>query len=211
VERIAARSYADSLGELRPFSDVRRWNYTAPVVTAGFRWDAPGGIRLAGSILAGGELDANASAGAAEDHTYGAPLELSVGTSARFSRLWSGTAGLVWARTPSGSDSTVSRDGMRVGGGLEYGGVRSGSRTYPIRLGARWSQLPYHLDGETAPTEMAFGMGLGFLLGEPADPAAVADISLERASRSGLDSGAIAGGLEERLWRFTFSLSLFGR
>jgi hypothetical protein len=215
LDRTAVRSYSDTSTtnpiQLRPFEERLRWRYFAPIGTVGFRLDVAGVVRVSGSLLAGGDLEASAQEGDAVDRTYGAPLELSAGASARLSSLLMATAGGVWSRLPDAGDGAVSRETVRIGGGVEYQGVRSGSRSYPVRLGARWAQLPYHLADESAPTELALGGGLGFLLGDPADPAAVADIALERGFRNGLDGGAVAGGVEERLWRFTFSLSLFGR
>jgi hypothetical protein len=215
LDRLAVRSYIDTASSdpivLRPFQERLRWRYFAPIASAGFRLDVAGRVRLSGSLLAGGKLEARGQEGDAEDRTYGAPLQLSAGASARLSPLVIATAGGAWARLPDAGDSAVSRETLRFGGGVEYQGVRSASRIYPVRLGARWAQLPYYLAGESAPTESALGLGLGFLLGEPADPAAVADIALERGFRNGLEGASLNGGVEERLWRFTFSLSLFGR
>ena len=215
LDRVAVRSYNDTSTmnriQLRPFEERLRWRYFAPIGAVGFRLDVAGAVRLSGSVLAGGDLKASAQEGDAEDRTYGAPLEVTTGASARLSPLLMATAGAGWARLPDAGDGAVSRNTLRLGGGIEYQGVRSTTRSYPVRLGARWAQLPYHLADETGPTETAIGLGLGLLLGDPADPAAVADIALERGFRSGLDGGSLDGGVEERLWRFTFSLSLFGR
>jgi hypothetical protein len=215
LDRTAVRSYNDTTTTdpilLRPFQERLRWRYFAPIAAVGARLDIGGVVRLSGSALAGGDLKAYAQEGDAEDRTYGAPLELSAGASARVSPLLMATAGGAWSRLPDAGEDAVSRETLRFGAGVEYQGVGSGARTYPVRLGARWAQLPYHFADESAPTETALGLGLGFVLGDPADPAAVADIALERGFRNGLDGGAVAGGVEERLWRFTFSLSLFGR
>jgi hypothetical protein len=67
------------------------------------------------------------------------------------------------------------------------------------------------MDDESQPTEKGVSAGLGFRLGDPMDPAAIADFSIERASRSGLDGGVVSGGVDEQLWRITFSLSIFAR
>lgn len=211
VERTAARSFADSAGRMRSFQEQLRWRYSAPIASVGVRWDVADVLRLGASVMAGGDLVATGSGGAAEDREYGAPLEVSGGASLRVARVLLATAGAVWARPPATGGETVSRETLRVGGGVEYQGVRSGQRTYPIRLGARWAQLPYHLSGESAATEWSAGAGIGFRIGDPRDPAAVADIGLERGARSGLAGGAVAAGVQERLWRFSVSLSLFAR
>lgn len=211
VDRFAVRTFEDAGNSIRFFEERRRWRYSAPIGIAGVRWDAASGLRVAASVMAGGELAARSDDEGADDRDYGAPLEVNAGGSLRLSPLLMATAGGAWSRVPSTAEPTVSSETMRVGGGVEYQGLRSGLRTYPIRLGARWAQLPYHFNSESQPTERGVSGGIGFRLGDPMDPAAVADFSVERASRSGLSGGAVAEGVDEQLWRFTFSLSLFAR
>lgn len=217
LERLALRTFtgdtiadADMPESLREFEQRLRWTYLAPMGAVGIRWDLAGRFRIGASAMVGGTVDADGREGAAEDRTYGGPLEFAAGASARLSPLFLANAGGVWSRMPGTEGETVTRETVRVGAGLEYQGVRSATRTYPVRLGTRWAQLPYHLADETAPTEWAAGAGLGFRLGDPANPAAVADIGVERGSRTGLVSASRDDGLRERHWRFTFSLSLFG-
>jgi hypothetical protein len=211
VERLAARRFSgDTTGELRPFEDRMRWNYLAPIAGLGVRWDVAGIARFGASALVGGNLEATGVEGRAEDRSYGSPLALAAGASARVTPLINANAGAIWQRMPAvDSDNLVSTETVRVGGGIEYQGVRSGARTYPVRLGARWEQLPYHLQNEEQASEWSAGLGIGFRLGEPVNPAALADITLERAERTGL-GGAAVTSLSERMWRITFSLSLFG-
>jgi hypothetical protein len=211
VERLAFRSFTDSANSIRSFEERRRWRYSAPIASAGFRWDPVSGVRLGANVMAGGDLKARTDDDDAEERDYGAPLELNAGASLRLSPLLMATAGGGWSRVPETAGETVSSETLRAGGGLEYQGLRSGLRSYPIRLGVRWSQLPYHMDDESQPTELGFAGGLGLRFGDPLDPAAVADFSVERATRSGLAGGAVSGGVDEQLWRLTFSLSLFAR
>jgi hypothetical protein len=210
IERIAVRAFSgDTLELLRPFEQRLSWRYLAPIAAVGARWDVGGFARLSASAMTGGRLEAEGVDGTATDRSYGAPLEVAGGASAQVSPLVTVNAGTVWSRVPSTEGSTVASESLRIGGGVEYQGVRSGLRTYPVRLGARWEQLPYYLQGETQPTEWAAGVGLGFRLGDPANPAALADLAVERGARSGLGGGAVSG-VNEQIWRFTFSLSLFG-
>lgn len=211
VERLAIRTFADSANSIRAFEERRRWRYSAPIGVAGFRWDPASGIRVGASVMAGGELAARSDDEGAVERDYGSPLEVTAGASVRISPLLMATAGGSMSRMPGTDGTTTTSDAMRAGGGLEYQGLRSGLRTYPIRLGVRWSQLPYHLENESQPTELGFSGGLGFRLGDPMDPAAVADFSVERATRTGLTGGAVSDGVDEQLWRITFSLSLFAR
>jgi hypothetical protein len=209
VERLAARSFADTAGTLSPFADERRWHYTAPVAAAGARLDIAGRMRVAASAMIGGSLKATGEDDEG-DREYGAPLELAAGASGRLSSVFIGNVGTVWSRTPEVDSGVESRATMRVGAGVEYQGMRSGQRVYPLRLGAQWAQLPYYANGEDPATEWSAAIGAGFRLGDPADPAAVADLSVERGGRTGLGTSSV-DPIEERLWRFTFSLSLFAR
>ncbi|MGH7449446.1 MAG: hypothetical protein ACRELT_17865 [Longimicrobiales bacterium] len=211
VNRHAVRTFADSAAAIRFFEERRRWRYSAAIAAAGFRWDVASGVRIGASVMAGTELEARSDDEGAEDRDYGAPLELNAGASMRLAPLLMATAGGTWSRAPSTAGATISSETLRVGGGLEYQGLRSGLRTYPFRLGVRWSQLPYHMDGETQPTEIGIAAGVGFRLGDPMDPAAVTDLSVERGIRSGLAGGTVSDGVDEQLWRVTFSLSIFAR
>jgi hypothetical protein len=201
VTRQAARAFVDSAGlQFRTFNHEFGWRYSGVVGVVGARWDLLGRVRLAGSAMFGGDVTATGFTDDSEDRTYGGPRELSAGASARVSPLLLATGGAVWSRMPTTDGPVESRETLRVGGGLEYQGVRSGVRTYPLRLGAHYAELPYHRTGA----------GVGFLLGDAAAPAAVADIGIERGRRTGLNSAA-GDELSESLWRFSVSLSLFAR
>jgi hypothetical protein len=210
LERVVSRTFAgDAAPSLAPFEYRLRWTYLAPLGAVGIRWDIAGIARVGASATLGGTIAATGVTGEAGDRSYGAPAELAGGLSATISPLLTANGGVVWSRPPATDRPTVGRDALRVGGGLEYQGIGAGLRTYPVRLGARWEQMPYHLEGETPAEERAVSAGIGFRIGDPANPAAVADIGVERARRSGLAGGAV-NTLGEALWRFTFSLSLFG-
>ncbi|CAN5633656.1 hypothetical protein BH23GEM10_BH23GEM10_16410 [soil metagenome] len=212
VERTAGRAFIGAEGSgFNLLTDTYRWSYQAPVATVGMRLDIAGRVRVGASAMAGGELQARAQTDDAVDREYGAPLELSAGASARLSSLLVANGGAVWSRVPSISDEVIARETVRFGAGLEYQGIRNGQRTFPLRLGAHRAELPYHLAGEEAATEWGVGVGFGFRIGDPVDPAAVADIGIERGGRSGFGGGAVDGGLSESLWRFNISLALFAR
>jgi long-subunit fatty acid transport protein len=212
VERLASRTFNDdTTGSLANFEQRLRWRFKAPIATVGARWDVGGIARIGASITAGGDIKAYTvgDSVASEDRKYSAPLQVAAGTSVRLSNLLLAAGGVTWDRVPTVGNGTENRETIRVGGGLEYEGLRSGLRTYPLRIGARWGQLPYYLTGEEAAKEWSAGLGLGFRLGNPQDPSALADIGIERGSRSGLAGTAVPGGVSEKLWRFTVSLSLF--
>jgi hypothetical protein len=209
VERRVQRTFTDSLASLASFDQRLNWRFMAPIASLGARWDLSEDLRVGASVMAGGKLEARGDTASAVDRDYGAPLEVSGGVSARLSSDLLVTGGAVWAKMPSTEGVTVSHETMRVGGGVEFEGVRRGLRTFPIRLGARWAQLPYSATGEEAPTEWGIGGGMGFRLGDPANPAAVFDFAAERGARSGLAGTTLTEGVSEKLWRFTVSLSLF--
>jgi hypothetical protein len=219
LDRGISRSYPDSTLGLRPFETHSRWNYSGPQATLGARWDPMADLRFGASVTWSGTLKAKPTEGSTTEYEYDMPLRFAVGASGRVgSNLIAAVSGtwVSWTsddyRTPGSLEATTAEQQMEIGGGIEYQELRSGNRIFPLRLGARTSKLPFHLVGEEAPTEWAITGGLGLRLVEDEfGPLAVADIGVERATREGLTSSAAADGLKETFWRFTVSLSLFGR
>ena len=108
--------------------------------------------------------------------------------------------------------AAARRDTWRWGGGFEYGGIQTGARSFPVRLGGSYAQLPYFNVGEEPATEWSAAFGLGFrLAGDEAGPLAVLDATFERGGRSGLESTVNADGLSESFWRVSIKLALLGR
>jgi len=209
VERRVRRTFADTSVTLSTYDQRTNWRFFAPLVSVGARWEPSELIRVGASLMAGTDLDATADSVDDGERIYGAPLEFAAGASARLSSVLLVTAGGAWSRMPSTEGGIETHATMRFGGGLEYEGVRRGQRTFPVRLGARWTGLPYAASGEEQPTEWGIGGGLGFRLGDPANPAAVVDFGVERGERSGLSGITLDQGVTEKLWRFTVSLSVF--
>lgn len=220
INRALFRTYPDTALQLRDFETHRRWEYSAPQASAGFRFDpVPGYLRIGGSVTWSGTLKARPAEEATTEYEYDMPLRFAVGASGRVGRDWLAAVTGSFApwgdgdyRTPGDEEPTIASTEMSVGGGVEYTGLRRGSRIFPLRLGARTTKLPFHREGEDAPSEWAVTGGIGLrLVEDDFGPLAVADIGVERASRTGLGSASTQGGLEEHFWRFTVSLSLFGR
>ncbi|HEY0304225.1 MAG TPA: hypothetical protein VGC44_04590 [Longimicrobiales bacterium] len=220
LDRGFSRTYPDTTLGFRDFETHTRWNYSAPQASVGFRWDPMSDLRVGGSVTWSGTLKAEPSdSGPALTYEYDMPLRFAVGASGRVGRnLYAAVSGtwVSWSsgdyRTPGSLEATAAEQQMEIGGGLEYQELRSGNRIFPLRLGARTAKLPFHLVGEEAPTEWAITGGIGFRLVEDEfGPLAVADVGVERATREGLSSSAVSEGLKESFWRFTVSLSLFGR
>jgi hypothetical protein len=219
LDRRLSRSFPDTTVTLNPFATNLRWNYNGPFATVGAYFDVAGTTRLAATATWNGTLDIEGVAGVARDDETSLPLRLNAGGSTLLSSLWLAAAGVEWTGNGSAPERAFSagdalaerRNTWRIGGGLEYAGIVTSSRTFPLRLGGSWAQLPYYNPGESPASEWSGALGIGLRLAEDdAGPLAVGDITLERGSRSGLETTARPGGLTESFWRFTFSLSLFG-
>jgi long-subunit fatty acid transport protein len=221
LSRTVTRTYPDTALGLLPFRTVMRWEYQALFARLGVRWeDASHSLRVASSLLISENLDIRGREGGANDENASLPVRFSLGAtgvitpllllSVGTERTFNGAADRVFSATNS---LAASRDTWRLGGGLEYIGVRSGAgRTWPVRLGGGYAQLPYFNVGETPAKEWYAGLGLGYrLAGAEESPLAVVDAGVERGGRSGLVSTLNPDGLSESFWRFTFSLSVFGR
>lgn len=221
LDRSVQRTFADSVFD--PFESRLRWSYRAPQAALGFRFDPAAGTRVAGSVIFAGKLKAIAEDSAAQDRTYGSSMKMNVGASSLLTRSLMATVGAsrekypeitsAAVNTPTGVTAGAStRDTWQYGGGLEYGGLRTGTRVFPFRVGARYQQLPYAGVAETAPKEFSVSVGTGYnLTTDTGMPQALFDLSLERASRKGFEGPVAADGLKENFWRMNFTLSLFGR
>jgi hypothetical protein len=217
LDRRVTRTFSDSTIGLQPFDTRLQWDYSGTWATAGARFDLPGVARFGASLSISGDLDVNGLDEGARDDRADMPMIFTAGASGVLSSTLTAAAGTEWTGGAAGrvlqAEDAVSfrRDTWRAGGGLEYTGWRGAARTWPIRLGVNWAQLPFHDEGETPASEWAAGFGFGLnVTGDAASPLAILDMSVERGSRSGLESTALPGGLSESFWRWTFSLSLFG-
>lgn len=217
--RAARRTFPDSIDDLVAYDREQRWTYNGAFARVGMRFDPDPAVRLGVTFEIAGDLDVEGQTPDTEGATVELPMRITAGASALLSPTLMIAAG--GERAMSGATDGVfstegvtsfARDTWRFGGGLEFTGTRGGSRIYPIRLGGSYAQLPYYGTDESAASEWAFGAGIGVRF-QPTSltSSAAIDASFERGGRSGLASPAIPDGLSESYWRFTFSLSLFGR
>ncbi|HUG01044.1 MAG TPA: hypothetical protein VML95_04235 [Longimicrobiales bacterium] len=230
LTRSVRRTFVDSAGLLRPFEEEARWSYGAPLLTVGARWDPVERIRLGGAVTVAGRLDADGEDGT-PDRSFDMPLQVDVGASAILSAnlLLAGSMRYAdWSAAGEGFDpaedptqaSPAAGDEWRVGGGLEWGGLTSGARSFPLRLGFRIGKLPFRpvVRSEDAlpaeadrPTEWSVGAGLSFrLTGQDAGPGALVDAGIERG-RISAEGATPLPDIVESYWRFTLSLGVFGR
>lgn len=143
-----------------------------------------------------------------ERKDYTNPLGVDAGASAQVGQNTIVVASGRWAGWSAANDELASvggaRDALAVAGGVEYLGVSLFRKALPLRLGARYGQLPFRWTTTAAfPNERAVTAGLGTSFG---GGAALFDASAERGWR-----GGAAAGVDEPYWRFSFSLHVLGR
>lgn len=208
-----------SVGLLEPYSEARTFRYGGPSVQVGFRWDPLDVLRVGGSVKWSGTLRADSLAGPVPSRDFDLPIQVAGGASAylapgllaAFSGRWSG-----WSVTdPTGNladpDADItSRDTWELGGGLELDNPeRRALRTFPLRLGFQYRQLPFTFVSDN-PREWLAGLGLGMRMGTNVDtPLARVDLTIQRGARTATGSATIPD-LNEVVWRFALSISLFG-
>lgn len=205
-------------GGLRTYVDDLEVAYSAPLATVGVRWAPTEVVQLGGSVTWIGSMDADVDGeedaddgapdpGAPRSGSIDMPFQLAGGASAYLDADLIASVSGRWSGWSAAADDLTggADDAWEVGGGLEYLGTRAVNRVFPIRLGARYTRLPFPVGG-SAPTEWGLSAGLGALLaGTEEAPAAEVNGSLERGWRGSLDEN----GIEERFWRVTVSVALF--
>lgn len=209
-----------AVATLDPFSDEFEYRYVGPLAQVGARLDLGDLARIGASVTWSGSLEADSAAGRVSTREFDLPLQVAAGASAylgpsllaAFSARWSG-----WSATdvPAGALPLVAgsgpgRDTWELGGGLEWDDPTSRSaRSFPIRVGVQYRQLPFYLADE-APTEWFAGAGIGMRIGsDPTNPLALLDLTVQRGARTAAGDDTI-GDLDESVWRFSLSLALFG-
>lgn len=209
-----------SSGATFPAVTATRIDYGGVGFAAGARWSPSEAFTLAGSVSAGGSIDAELEA--VDDTTverseksYAYPVRLDGGASARITQNTVVAVSGTWTGWSSVGDDLAggagsARDVVSVAGGIEWEGLAARRRAFPIRLGARWTQLPFRWEapggGDAAaefPEERAVSAGIGARI---AGGAARLDLAGERGTR-----GGDAAGFTEDFWRLALSLSLLGR
>lgn len=220
VDRAVTRQFPDTADELRSFETRSRWDYSGPVAAVGVRWDPIPELRVGASVIWSGTLDAEPQEGSTSSHSYDLPLRIAAGISGRvnprllltFSTTISDYDESARYSAPGTTAPTVAKRTVDFGGGVEWSQLRRGDRSFPLRAGFRRTMLPFHNEDEEAATEWAASGGIGLrLVEDDFGPLAVADVGFERGKRSGWEGTRTGDGLAENFWRFTVSVSLFGR
>lgn len=209
-----------SLGQLEVFTETRSVTYFAPMAQLGVSWDPMNEVRIGASLTWAGTLSADSATGPATSREYDLPLQLAGGASAYLgpsllatvSGRWSGwsAVGDIPGTGFRTTNVATGQDTWEVGGGLELDDPSSRtSRSFPVRVGAQYRQLPFTF-GSTVPTEWLVGGGVGMRVGAtPENPLIRADLSVQRSERTAAGDST-TGELSESAWRFSLSLSIFG-
>ena len=205
----------DSVAPLTPLlPDANRTEaeYGGVGVNAGVEWSPRNGVVLAAAGSGGGTLDATPVGDTlAQAAGYSLPLTLHAGGSARLTPAATVAVATRWAGWSRAADdlrdSGGARDEWGVSGGLEYDPPSSGTRSFPLRVGARYTALPFRRVAQSGdfdfPGEAALTAGVGARF---ARGAASIDLAGERGWR-----GSEGAGVDESFWRAALSLTLFGR
>ncbi|HET7234373.1 MAG TPA: hypothetical protein VFJ16_30445, partial [Longimicrobium sp.] len=199
------------IGGLSTAETAVTYAYSGVQGGAGVRWQPATAFSASAAVHGGGRIRARADDDSlgTSNREYTSPLRADVGASARLNPSTMLAASASWTGWSSLNDelsaSGGSRDAASVTAGVEYTGVTFARKTIPLRLGARYGQLPFRWQGAgTAfPNEKAVSAGLGWSLG---GRAALIDAAAERGWR-----GGGSAGIDEPYWRFSFSLQVLGR
>ncbi len=201
---------------VREFPDTATGLFLAPALSfsersyggvgfaAGARWTPSEALNVAASVSGGGRLRAEGPEG---ERSYTLPFSGAVGASGRVARRTLVAASGTWTGWAGTADDLAEPGGVRnvwaLSTGLEQELEGRLERAYPLRLGVRYSLLPFASPGGAFPAERALTGGFGARLG---GGAARVDFGAERGWR---DAGGSA--FQEDFWRFSASMTVLGR
>jgi hypothetical protein len=190
-----------------------RWRWIGPAAAVAARWDPNELIRVSASVNWYGTLEAQP-----QDSTPGStvqfdlPLEFRTGASFGLTPelIVNGSFYYAGWETTGRSLGNESQDvaseasaATGFGGGVEWGGLGIAGKSFPLRFGYRWQELPFLFDGDQ-PVESSLSGGIGFNLAQAEGIVlAKTDIAVERGSRS-------AQALTERFWRISITFQAAG-
>ncbi len=193
------------------------WGYQGLGGSLGVRWVPTDALSLGAAVSGGAKLrarpigDADSVGSALVGKDYTLPLTFDVGASGRVTQGATLALAGRWAGWSTADDELAAvggaRDSWTVSGGVEFDAARQDRRSFPLRVGARYSALPFRWGTGAAasefPAERAVTAGLGARL---AGGAALVDLAGERGWR-----GGGSATLDESYWRLSLSLTLLGR
>lgn len=189
-----------STAGFRPLREVDQLSFQGTGLSVGFMWRAHPRVTLGGVMRSDGKLETT------RDSVRGRDIDLP--TSFTGGAMIALTPRIKWSNTVTQKTWSDAADGLgaagtgktfdvlEVGSGLEIGGGVEGSKL-PIRLGVRYSQLPFSPTADQA-RELDFSFGTSLLI---ANDRGIIDFSIERLLRDG-------AGAEERAWHISFGITV---
>jgi len=185
--------------------------YSGVMGGVGVRWQPGTAFSASAAVHGGGRIRAHSESDSTslETKDYTSPVRADVGASGRLNERTVLAASASWTGWSSLNDELAgsggARDAASVTAGVEYTGFSFARKAIPLRLGARYAQLPFRWSGMDAayPNERAISAGLGWSFG---GRAAMLDAAAERGWR-----GGSAAGIDEPYWRLSFSVQVLGR
>ncbi len=208
LDRSLTRTYGDEeTTDVDSYVESGTWSYEAWAFTAGVSADLSSRARVAVSVQAPTELDAEGEAETrGSDRTYSLPVQYRAGASVTVSPALVVSASVLLAdwsdvqRDLQGAALAGDQNGYGIG--VELSRARFFGRTVPLRLGFRETGIPFTFDPDG--TERIISGGLGLELATSGDVVlAGVDLAVERGHRFG-------GGINEKFWRATISLLASG-
>ncbi|HET6232960.1 MAG TPA: hypothetical protein VFE05_22980 [Longimicrobiaceae bacterium] len=205
------RTFTDSASTLAATVYGTDWSYGGVGFAGGVRWNPVEPVNLSVAVAGGGHIRADAGSDTlAANRTYPRPIAVDLGASGRVAPNTTLAVAGRWMQWSKASDALVASGGARdlrsASAGVEFGGFSLGGRNLPLRVGGRWTELPFAWGTATTagefPTEKALSAGLGARL---AGGAALVDFTGERGKR------AAGAAFDESYWRLSLSLTLLGR
>lgn len=195
----------------RPPCCTVEWRYTGFGATAGAAWSPSEALDVSAAASFGGTLEAESDSAGIAGGSYSIPTSFRLGGSGQVTPNTLVAASIGWTGWGTLDDELASvggaRDAWNVSGGIEWDGVRLRETAVPVRLGARYSAMPFSWGQPGAstafPDERALTAGLGLTL---AGGAARGDLSFELGRRGGTDAG-----ISETFSRIVFSVTALGR
>lgn len=179
------------------------WSFTSWRLRGGLGIAVGRWLRLGGAFTWTSDLQAERR-DPDEVRRFSLPTAFEVGLSLRPTErllLAAGGGWANWSTTAGRLGDDGAEDTLWGGGGIEYTGVRLGRSVVPLRVGARFTDLPFFPRGAAQLSETAFGFGTGIGV---AGGRAVLDLAVEFGSRGDLADS----GVEEGFRRFAISFAV---
>ena len=201
---VSGRQFVDTT-QFGSVSDSSTLSFSGSAISAGVEVIPVRGLSIAGSARRGGRL--RSERGDTTVRSANAPDRYGVGV--RIDRITGATFAASYARTDwssmRGLGTTIdTRDAQELMGGVEAVGPSIGSAPLVLRLGARRRTLPFAIDSARI-RETAFTGGLGLPL---AGGRALADLALQRASRTPDGGTTVVQGAREHAWTLSVGFTI---